>query len=633
MVNFTTIQASGGDYATIALWEAGTDNDLVTATEGETGQMADELLYNGSGYYTIAGATTDIDYNRTLEPQGDNYDPINDTGPRWTSSTDKDAFFMDESYFTWKGICIKRTYTGSAASGCISVYITGSIGLVIDSCVFRSDSTNGEGLDMWNNLPGPVQVLNCIAIGTGGGTGYGLKMGVLDQLFSNCVAYGFAYGVFFSYGTFDTGTKINNIISVNNSVDDYVWNGASSYHDYCCSEDATATGSNSIINQTIADLFTDAANDDFTLVATGNAVNAGLDKSADFTLDRVGATYNVWDMGAYSTVQLVESSIQASGGDYATLALWESDTDNDLVTLDLRHVGQMADELLYNGSGVILDVLGGTTNSTYFRRLEPQGDNYDPITDTGPRAITSSSGHCIDIDEDFIEIVGLCVTDTGNGDSFYSASTDLTYQLIDSCTARKPTIGGGGSGFSGHSSPTCTQEIRNCIAIGPGNTPTTGFGFNLGSTDSRTYNCVAYNFYRGFVTNASSYDATSIVKNCISFNETTDFRWNSFPSGQRSHLCSGDSTGDGTGSINSQTLADILTDAANDDFTLKAGSNAIDAGDDLSGIFTLDITGATHGTGGTWEMGAYNFAVAGGGDISPVLAALIRNQRAQRLRM
>ena len=84
---------------------------------------------------------------------------------------------------------------------------------------------------------------------------------------------------------------------------------------------------------------------------------------------------------------MANSTIQASGGDYATIELWEADTDNDLVTAMEGEVGRMADELLFNGTGAVVVMSGATTSALYFRRLEPQGANYSPFTDTGRHSL------------------------------------------------------------------------------------------------------------------------------------------------------------------------------------------------------------------------------------------------------
>jgi len=69
---------------------------------------------------------------------------------------------------------------------------------------------------------------------------------------------------------------------------------------------------------------------------------------------------------------------------------------------------------------------------------------------------------------------------------------------------------------------------------------------------------------------------------------------------------------DGAGTLSNQVETDIFTDYAGDDLTLKAGSNAIDAGADLSGVGVVDdIAGLARPEGAAYDMGAFEAAVAG----------------------
>ena len=64
-------------------------------------------------------------------------------------------------------------------------------------------------------------------------------------------------------------------------------------------------------------------------------------------------------------------------------------------------------------------------------------------------------------------------------------------------------------------------------------------------------------------------------------------------------------------------------DAANGDFTLKATSNLVGAGLDLSGTFTTDIDGETRVA---WDVGPDEYIVAGpsGTDAVPLLMHMAR---------
>jgi hypothetical protein len=84
-----------------------------------------------------------------------------------------------------------------------------------------------------------------------------------------------------------------------------------------------------------------------------------------------------------------------------------------------------------------------------------------------------------------------------------------------------------------------------------------------------------------------------------------------------------DATATGTGSLTSKTYADQFesTTEGSEDFHLKTGADAIDAGVDLSdpsGV-EIDIDGTTRtAEGATWDMGADEYVVTGwvsGGEV------------------
>jgi hypothetical protein len=80
------------------------------------------------------------------------------------------------------------------------------------------------------------------------------------------------------------------------------------------------------------------------------------------------------------------------------------------------------------------------------------------------------------------------------------------------------------------------------------------------------------------------------------------------PTVTQNYCASTDATGDdyaGTGNLTGQDSGDMFTDSANGDVTLKAGSNLLNAGDDLSGTFTDDIIGTTRPQGAAYDIGAF----------------------------
>ena len=68
----------------------------------------------------------------------------------------------------------------------------------------------------------------------------------------------------------------------------------------------------------------------------------------------------------------------------------------------------------------------------------------------------------------------------------------------------------------------------------------------------------------------------------------------------------------GAGTLSNQNELLVFTDYAGDDLTLKAGSNAINAGTDLSGVGVVDdIAGLARPEGAAYDMGAFEAAPAG----------------------
>lgn len=108
--------------------------------------------------------------------------------------------------------------------------------------------------------------------------------------------------------------------------------------------------------------------------------------------------------------------ISAGGGDYTTIALWESGTDNDLVTADEVRVG----EIRPKGSdwNENITILGATTDATRFRRLNVRvADRHDGIRLTGERVNPTSTGHVFTVSEDYFQVEWFEVSHTAAANS------------------------------------------------------------------------------------------------------------------------------------------------------------------------------------------------------------------------
>lgn len=92
-----TVGATARAHATATLWEAATDNNLVTGTVIEEGHMYDDADFDE--LVTMSGATTSALYYRHLmAAAGEEYDPIVDVGS-WLLNTGANSLFLiDEDY-------------------------------------------------------------------------------------------------------------------------------------------------------------------------------------------------------------------------------------------------------------------------------------------------------------------------------------------------------------------------------------------------------------------------------------------------------------------------------------------------------------------------------------------------------
>ena len=330
-------------------------------------------------------------------------------------------------------------------------------------------------------------------------------------------------------------------------------------------------------------------------------------------------------------VTVISRTIGGLGGEYySTIASWESDAPANLVTSDQLWEGKITDTRNEN----VQTIAGSISDATRYKHLTADaGAEFDPAgsggSGTGARIQSSGNATLLTMGEHYARLSKLGLINTYTGTSFKtclkfgSAATCISLK-IDSCVF----VGPGGSNSSNLGMYFNGQrgfQVTNCIFVGDATTSSglAGGIYGYGTTTPfKIYNCVAYNFNRiAFTTSSASYSngygfritnavSGSELKNCISTNNNAqDF--NLHANVTKDYNCSEDSTAAGSNSITGQVATDLFTDPANNDFSLKAGSNAIDDGVDLSATFTTDFSGATHGSSGTWEMGAYDFAAGG----------------------
>ena len=282
-----SIQASGGDHVSPFAWEEATDNDLVTATESETGELAAETFTNSP--CTMNDATTDATYNRTLTIQaGAEYDPSDDTGAKLVYSSGGTIALRDH-YDSFIGP-LKIEWSVDSGNSCVNGF-TGNF-LVDKIFIEGMGGTQGSGGYAFINETGSSGTCwfrNCMAwANTSSVMEFGIYAAEAAVNTYNCAAYNCP----------EVGIRIfvgdaQNCWSSDCGTDFHFNYGGSG------STNAAEDGSGDItMSATIGDEITDVANDDFSIVDSGSVLDgAGADLSGTFTDDIFGTTRSAWDIG------------------------------------------------------------------------------------------------------------------------------------------------------------------------------------------------------------------------------------------------------------------------------------------------------------------------------------------------
>lgn len=210
--NVSTINHSGEDYATIALWESATDTDLVTAGDIEVLEIYADDGAISQGNVTIAGATTDASNYRIIRAKsGDEWGgDLTPTSVASIAVTTSNAVKMNENYLRIEDIFFDTPTSNSRFP----------IQINNDNCLVRNcffDDGSGPNVAGDNN-----NVTRCVMLNTEDTidlTGSGNTL-------SNCTCYGGTYGVYVTAAN----TLVYNTVSDNHSYHDSYLDGSGSWH-------------------------------------------------------------------------------------------------------------------------------------------------------------------------------------------------------------------------------------------------------------------------------------------------------------------------------------------------------------------------------------------------------------------
>jgi hypothetical protein len=285
--------------------------------------------------------------------------------------------------------------------------------------------------------------------------------------------------------------------------------------------------------------------------------------------------------------------------------------NDEQVTFECRASAGAADNIAGN---LIQSNLFTTSADCHVKVYVPPAHRHDGKWNTGKYRITSTTnvfgGSANPVTGHWI-IEGVQASTTLSAGLVFRASTDM--RLLD---------------------------VSQCVFVGPSSTAGTGsvlFVYNHGDQVVRFRNNVMYEFYRAITNSGAgttptwyvenntisrcsnrgvslSYVGTLYLRNNIvtDTNDGDDFNISNIGTTHRNNNISSDATATGTGSLINQISTDLFADYAAYDFSLKAGSNAIDAGADLSAVMdSVDIIGTVRPQGEAWDIGAWEYVASG----------------------
>lgn len=287
-----TIKPSGqgGDYTTLAAWEAGEQQDLVANDRYAIAEISGDWTGISDGPAVVDGWTSDADHYLHIYTLGSARHAGQWTASAYRIAANSHTLRVYSSHVRVVGLQLDLDNTsGSSKYGLVTRWNQGQVAVVVDACIARCQGTAAlaVGFDIEDTVGS--QVRNCVAYGFTATSSQGFFWLGSGGRVRNCTAYDCASGFV------GTNARADNCLA--QACTDGFGPSLLSASTHNCSDLAgDAPGSNAVTGTA---QFLDAGAGDFHL-SPSDAVarGAGADWSADFTTDIDGDPIHTWSIGA-----------------------------------------------------------------------------------------------------------------------------------------------------------------------------------------------------------------------------------------------------------------------------------------------------------------------------------------------
>lgn len=376
--NISTYDSAGGaDYSDMAVWEAATDIDLVTATQGESLSILNGIH---DDQLDASGATVSADYFRRIFADVPHDGTRAGGGSTIASTAASDVLnIAAENYFAIQGLTI--TGTSNNAGNFYAIDLQGQFQDVVGCLIYALSNTGAGAYRTIINRAANNRIINTIIenceSNAGVGDIYNIQASGTPLLVSNVTIFGTgAEGV--HADTANLTQCINVLVDGLTTCFSGTYTSSGSKNN--ASSDSSAPGADSVT--TANPTYVDETGKDYHISESDSTVKGvGFDQSAVYTddIDNNG-DINTWNIGADSFASGGPAIITApstilwaeKGANLSISTISVSDSDDDLDTVRLQVTGTGCTMTVTVGDTTITAGTNGTNDLTIGSATEAQ---------------------------------------------------------------------------------------------------------------------------------------------------------------------------------------------------------------------------------------------------------------------